>query len=95
MKTLKLLLFVCIISLMSCSKEALVDGCGSGCEVIANTSGDPNCGKVVGGASWSESCDFGYILVVFNGSSFNDETVICLTEENRFNYPIHSIYCNN
>ena len=82
------------IAFVGCSKED-IDGCGYGCEVVTTT-GDPNCGTVVGGGSFSEYCpDFGFILVNFNGSAPDSKTVICLTEENMFDYSLHSYYCND
>lgn len=91
---MKNLLIALLIAFASCSPEEIAD-CGIGCEIILEN-GNPNCGIVVGGVSGSnEDCEFGSILVHFNGTPEDSKEFICLNEENMFSYPIHSVYCRS
>lgn len=82
------------IAFVSCSKEDISESCGLNCDITVSN-GDPNCGRIEGGALIGEGCEFGYIIVKFNGSIYRE--TICLKENapNLSNYNIGEIYCKD
>ena len=86
MRTIKLLLFVCIISLMSCSKEALVEESTS---PFTTSTGCPSyfvgCGKVVNVSS-------GSIYTSIKVKSYCNENIIEIDSLTR-RYSLGEKYC--